>query len=121
MKIGLRAYNPVDVDLGGAEYQTVDLPQSAAKRFQELMDEMSSIGDTDEDEQRAVDYMLEGFDLILSPSADGTPKASVVLREGIDSGGVTPRQFISLWTDVLSAIEQANGTDEVEGAVDRPT
>jgi len=120
-KIGLRAYNPVEVDLGDKPYETIDLPHESSKRFQELMEEMSGIGETEEDEDRATGLLLEAFDLILKPAEENRTKASTVLKKGLDSGAITPRQFIALWTDVLDAVQQANGTQEVEGEVDRPT
>lgn len=121
MTIKLRAYNPVDVDLGDKKFQSVDLPHEQSKRFQDLMEQMSEIGDDQEGEDKATGLMLEAFDLILAPADEGRSKASTILKKGLDSGAITPRQFIGLWTDVLSAIQEANGTEEVEGEIDRPT
>jgi hypothetical protein len=118
--ISLRAYNPVEVDLGGTKYETVDMPYEASKRFSHLMAEMEEIGDTDAEEARALELLAEGFDLIVKPVGHEKP-ASEVLTEGVESGAITPRQFLGLWTDVLEAIEAANGTEDRQGSVDRPT
>lgn len=121
MAIKLRAYNPVDVDLGVAKYKSVDLPYESSKKFQKLMDQMEKIDDTDKGEQKAVEFLLEGFDLILQPVGDGDEPASKLLKAGLDDGQITPRQFLGLWADVLEAIQEANGTDELPGELDRPT
>lgn len=121
MAIKLRAYNPVDVDLGEANYESIDLPYESSKKFQTIMEQMETIDDSEAGEQKAVDLLLEGFDLLLKAKEGTEAAASEVLRKGLDDGAITPRQFLALWTDVTEAIQEANGTEEVAGDIDRPT
>lgn len=121
MAIKLRAYNPVDVDLGEAKYESIDLPYESSKKFQSIMEKMETVDDSEAGDQKAVELLLDGFDLVLQPKEGTEDPASKILKTGLDAGDITPRQFIGLWTDLLEAIQEANGSEEVEGAIDRPT
>lgn len=120
-EIKLRAYNPVYIDLGDTRFESIDLPYASSKRFRAIMEEVETLDEGDAGEDRGIELLMEGFDLLLKPSEGGDHKPSTFLQKGIDSGEITPRTFLALWTDLWTAIAESNGTDEAEGQIDRPT
>lgn len=145
-RVTTRAYEPVEVEINGAVFESVDpteaqkeklseansginaLIYEASQREDELKEEGKTL--TPEEAQEwdgkmdaaTRDYRLAVFDLILRPIEGGTKKPSTVLKTGLKEGKITPRQFDLLWEAVPKAIAEANGVPEdAEGDLTRPT
>jgi hypothetical protein len=138
-EVRTRAYKPVRVEINDSWFESVDLTESDSEKFDKAMEVIAKLEyDAEHQEdpeklsfedraaliERVADeiraFRLKVLDLMLQPIEGGRQKASTVIKAGLKSGELTPRQLDALWDDIPAAIGVANGQD-AEGDLTRPT
>lgn len=92
------AYLPVEVELWGAVYETVDLTAAQAEQEAELYADALAT----DDEEEAVAVWGRYLDLILKPQ-EGTKKVSTALKREFKAGRMTSRQVVGITLQVKAA------------------
>ena len=141
-----RAYEPVPVEINGSLFESVDPTEAAQEKLNaageainallyEAQEREKELDDKNEllppDEQKKWDdrlekatreYRLVFFDMVLRPVEGGKQKASTVLKNGLKSGEITPREYEAYWREIPAAIGRANGVEDGEAEeATRPT
>jgi hypothetical protein len=106
-----RAYNPVDIDLWGAKFETIDVTRSGAKKAQQLEREIEEIREGDDLLDELVEKMGELMDIKLAAAAGGRSKASTRIRSKWKGDELTLGQLF----EFFDAVQKA------EGECNRPT
>lgn len=116
-----RAYKPVEIDLWGSKFETVDLPRSASKRAVEVSEEVTAmredLGHADWDE--LVAKIGEGLDIRLQAVAGGKKKASSLLKAKWKADEISLNRIFEFLAEVATA-ELLGDVDDQEGSA-RPS
>lgn len=140
-RVSVAAYEPIEVEINGAVFESVDPTEAdndkirkASEDLDGLLYEIREREDSDEkiglEEQRKLQKKVEDatreyrfviFDILLRPIEGGKSKPSTVLKAGLKSGAITPRQFDNLEDAVPLAIQKANGVPKDDEGGLRPT
>lgn len=105
-----RAYNPVEVDLWGTKFETIDVPRSGAKKAQALEDEIDTIERGEEMFDELVEKIAELMDIKLVP-VEGSKKPSTIVKKKWKSDDLSIGQLMSFFREV----------QQLEGEGNRPT
>lgn len=110
------AYLPVEVELWGAIYVTVDLTSAESEREAELYANALAA----DSEEESMNSWAPYFDLILKP-LEGTRKPSAALRREFKAGRLTSRQVVGITLQIKAAEQGETAKILQRLAAGRPT
>jgi hypothetical protein len=117
-----RAYNPVEIDLWGTKFETVDLARSASKKAMEIAAEVNQarreLETTDWD--KLVAKVGEGLDLRLTRTGNGKTKPSTLLKAKWKADEISLSRIFEFLGEITFAEMTGPDEDEIEDG-DRPS
>jgi len=116
-----RAYKPVEIDLWGSKFLTVDLPRSKSEKAKEITREVNvmreNLGTEDWDE--VVAKISEGLDLRLDKGPVVKKKPSTLLKAKWKADEISLNRIFEFLSEISMA--EFIGPDEDPGDDERPT
>ncbi len=98
------AYNPVEIDLWGTKFETIDVPRSGAKKATALEDKIDELEAGSDGLDELVDLMADLLDIKLRKTS-GTGKPGTLIRKKWADDELTIPQLMSF----MAAVRQAEG------------
>ena len=99
------AYDPVEVDLWGSRFETIDVPRSGAKKAQKLEEEIEALGQSPDVLDELVSKMGELLDLKLRAIDGKRKKPATIIAQKWEADQLTLGQLFSF----LDAVQTAEG------------
>ncbi len=99
-----RTYSPVEIDLWGTQFETIDVPRSGAKKATALEETIDSIQASGEGLDELVGCMAELMDIKLT-AVEGKAKPGALIKKKWNADELTIPQLMSF----MSAVQDAEG------------
>lgn len=96
-----RAYRPVEVDLWGAAYETVDVTRSGARKVAEIEKQMGELEEGQSDEM--IGLMAEMLDVKLANANGSKKKASTHIKAKWQADELSLDQLFSFLGQIAEA------------------
>lgn len=105
MKIAIaRAFVPLEIDLWGEEFHTIDVPRSGAKKADALQAKLEEIDDDD----KAVEVIAQLLDLKLAPAGPKKTKPSTLIKKKWAADELTMRGLLSFLAEIRLSEQSEN-------------
>lgn len=99
-----RTYAPVEIDLWGTKFETIDVPRSGAKKATQIEEEIDLIAADANGLDTLVDLMAQLMDIKLK-KVDGTGKPGTLIKKKWNADELTVPQLMAF----MSAVRDAEG------------
>jgi hypothetical protein len=99
-----RTYAPVEIDLWGQKFETVDVPRSGAKKATAIEKDIDQISADADGLDALVDLMAQLMDIKLK-RVEGTGKPGTLIKKKWNTDELTVPQLMSF----MSAVRDAEG------------
>lgn len=113
-----RAFVPVEVDLWGELFETVDVPRSGAKKAVQLQAELNQLDEDAQDE--AVELIAQIIDLKLTAADGKKTKPSTLIKRKWKADELSVRGLFAFLAEI-GAAEREVAEAAVEAINGRPT
>lgn len=115
-----KAYKPIEVDLWGSIFETMDQTKATQKKIAECQARIAALDDTDD--KGAIKLFGEQFDYTFRPIGGGKKKASTLLKEKWEANDLGLSQIANFLSEVGAAQRKtvADGLNEIMESNGRP-